>query len=158
MIRFKFCFVCYYSLTLDLIVFLVHEFLNIFFIIWISLSNLLAFSGSFRKPPVVPWLKTTSLLWSKQVTFVHVSSVISMGIFYSDQGIVLVFSILYLMYCNLKIYCISATVLSDQFWLTASPASLQKDSSTAQMRHDARDTPSGSNQGKGLLLYCKVLQ
>ncbi|XP_058646633.1 uncharacterized protein LOC131548983 isoform X5 [Onychostoma macrolepis] len=55
---------------------------------------------------------------------------------------------LYLMYCYLKIYCISATAFSDQFRVTASSASVQKDSSTAQMRHDARDTPSDLSENE----------
>ncbi|XP_016411916.1 uncharacterized protein LOC107743269 [Sinocyclocheilus rhinocerous] len=35
---------------------------------------------------------------------------------------------------------------SDQFWLTASPASVQKDSSTVQLRHDERDAQSDLNE------------
>jgi len=43
---------------------------------------------------------------------------------------------LYLMYCYLKVLCVSPTGLSDQVWLTASPASVQKDSNTTKLRYD----------------------
>ncbi|KAI2659048.1 Low-density lipoprotein receptor class A domain-containing protein 2 [Labeo rohita] len=41
---------------------------------------------------------------------------------------------------------LQSTAFSDQSWLTASPTSIQKDSSTAQLKHDAQDSDLSKNE------------
>ncbi|KTG42911.1 hypothetical protein cypCar_00007511, partial [Cyprinus carpio] len=54
-----------------------------------------------------------------------------------DTDMVLLIPLIFTLFLEVK-----SQGFSDQFWLTASPASVQKDSSAVQLTHDERDTQS----------------
>ncbi|XP_042589373.1 uncharacterized protein LOC122138823 isoform X2 [Cyprinus carpio] len=58
-----------------------------------------------------------------------------------DTDMVLLIPLIFTLFLEVK-----SQGFSDQFWLTASPASVQKDSSTVQLTHDERDAQSDLNE------------